>query len=397
MYIIRVYKDYETNRVVGMRVVNESTLDYGDFSIKDIRQMMIVDPKLIVNAELDKNRVPRLRNYNPEQKIKYYTQTFENNVTINHYCIIIGCSHGTLKFIADTYKDNIICGNGVTLGEIAAKLNEPDVYKLKIYNATIKKVDNQPFITVYDNRGKHPIQLLNQKYITDIFGENWEVSIEKVTQEGIAISSLENIAGEYEATIPDGVYYIGRFRGGVNVLNLPISVHKLGDGCFENIDDLLELNFGDGIRVIPEDCCRNSSIKKVTFSGYLEEICEGAFEDSCYLRGAIVTGAKIIGKRAFSSTSIGIVSLDGTEIIDIEAFAYNSRLYKLKLGEGLKEIRGGAFRYCQKLEEIYFPASLEKIGKLAFEGCKKLKVVHVRRGTLISKSAFPKNTKIIYY
>ena len=81
----------------------------------------------------------------------------------------------------------------------------------------------------------------------------------------------------------------------------------------------------------------------------------------------------------------------------IEAFAYNSRLYKLKLGEGLKEIRGGAFRYCQKLEEIYFPASLEKIGKLAFEGCKKLKVVHVRRGTLISKSAFPKNTKIIYY
>lgn len=397
MYAIRIYKNFNTKRTVVIRVVNENTLEYNDFSIQDIKEMLLIDPRIIANLELDSRNTPRLKNYNPEQKQKYYTQTFRHGMIINHYCIITGSNNGMLSFIADTNNENIIYGIGVTLGEIAAKLSETDIHKLKFYNASIKRINNKPFIIVYDNKGKHKVEIVNNIEIDSIFGRNWEVNINRVTQEGISIASIENIAGEVEAAIPNCVYEIGRFDGGVNILKLPASVHYLGEGCFEDIEDLLELKLGDGIRVIPKGCCRNTSLKKVELPRFLEEIDDEAFEDSYKLSGAIVTTAKRIGKRAFCGTSISMVSLDGTEIVDIEAFAYNSKLCKVKLYEGLKEIMGGAFRYCDKIEEINFPESLEKIHKLAFSDCSKLKVAYIHKGALVSKSAFPKSTKIVYY
>lgn len=397
MYAIRIYKNFNTKRTIGIRIVNENTLEYSDFSIQDIKKMLLIDPRSVANLEFDSRNTPRLKNYNPEQKQKYYRQTFERGRIINHYCIITGFSNGMLNIIADTYDENIIYCSGVTLGEIAAELSETDISKLKFYNASMKRINNKPFLIVYDNNGKHKVEIVNNIEINSPFGKNWEVQINRVTQEGISIASIENIAGEVEAAIPNCVSSIGRFDGGVNILKLPASVHYLGEGCFEDIEDLLELKLGDGIRVIPKGCCRNTSLKKVTLPRFLEEIDDEAFEDSHWLSSAIVTTAKRIGKRAFCGTSISMVSLDGTEIIDIEAFAYNSKLCKVKLYEGLKEIMGGAFRNCDKIKEIKFPESLEKIHKLAFSDCSKLKVAYIHKGTLVSKSAFPKSTKIVYY
>ena len=397
MYAIRIYKNFNTKRTVVIRVVNENTLEYNDFSIQDIKEMLLIDPIIIANLELDSRNTPRLKNYNPEQKQKYYTQTFRHGMIINHYCIITGSNNGMLNIIADTYDENIIYCSGVTLGEIAAELSETDIHKLKFYNASIKRINNKPFLIVYDNNGKHKVEIVNNIEINSPFRKNWKVQIKDITKEGLSIASIENIAGEVEAEIPNCVSEIGRFDGGVNILKLPASVHYLGEGCFEDIEDLLELKLGDGIRIIPKGCCRNTSLKKVTLPRFLEEIDDEAFEDSYKLSGAIVTTAKRIGKRAFCGTSISMVSLDGTEIVDIEAFAYNSKLCKVKLYEGLKEIMGGAFRNCDKIKEIKFPESLEKIHKLAFSDCSRLKVAYIHKGTLISKSAFSKSTKIVCY
>ena len=184
MYAIRIYKNFNTKRTVVIRVVNENTLEYNDFSIQDIKEMMLIDPRIIANLELDSRNTPRLKNYNPEQKQKYYTQTFRHGMIINHYCIITGSNNGMLNIIADTYDENIIYCSGVTLGEIAAELSETDIRKLKFYNASIKRINNKPFLIVYDNNGKHKVEIVNNIEINSPFGKNWKVHIYDITKLG---------------------------------------------------------------------------------------------------------------------------------------------------------------------------------------------------------------------
>ena len=397
MLAIRVYKDYETDTTTGFRLVDEQTLEYNDFSVADTKKIYKMNPRLITNLTLDNSGRLKLKNFNKEQKQKFYTQTYLKGTTINHYCIILGSYKGTLKFIADSPRKNIICGDKVTLGEIAARLGESDVYKLKLYNAVIRQVDGQPSVKVYDNNGEYLIPKIKITNANDIFGKGWRVEIDKVTQAGAYIKELEHTDGSYEESIPNGVCHIEKFYGGVNVLTLPKSMHSFGEYCMEDVDDIIELRMDEGIRVIPVGCCRNTSLQKVIISPTTETIEKEAFAECCDLQGPIVSNAIYVGKRAFYSTNIGIVSLDNIEVIDIEAFAYCRRLRKVKLGNNLREIRGGAFIGCTSLEEIVIPASVEKIGPKAFQMCKKLKKIKVSKTCKIHKSALPKNVVVQYY
>lgn len=396
MYAIRIYKEDNSDKIIGVRIVNEGNLEYKDISINDIKNMLLIQPGIIQNMELDKYNKPRLINYNPSQKQKYYSQSYKDNYTINHYCIITGYSGGVMTFIADTENDGVIGGIDVTLGEIASILSISDISSIKIFNASIKQVNDKYIIDIFNNVGYHRLSSLYDREVKDIFSPEWDAVVDSITQNGIIVKSISHNNGVYEATIPNGVYHIQRFKGNVNSLVLPLSVHTLGKGCFYDIDDLLEVKMSKSIKVIPENCFKYSSIKRVLMPGYEEEICERAFENCSGLR-SILTCAKIIGNNAFESSGLVSVRLTGAEYIGIEAFAYNSKLHKVKLYDGLKIISGGAFRNCRHLEEIIIPPSVEKIGKLAFGYCNKLKIAKVPNRTLVSKTAFSERTKIIYY
>lgn len=396
MYAIRIYKENNCDKIVGVRLVNEGNLEYKDIPINDIKNMLLTQPGIIQNMELDKYNKPRLINYNPSQKQKYYSQSYKDNYVINHYCVIIGYSGGVMTFIADTENDGVIGGIDVTLGEIANMLSIKDINSIKIFNASIKQVDNKYIIDIFNNVGCHRLSSLYDTEAKDIFGSEWDVIVDSIAQNGIIVKSILHNKGVYEAVIPNGVYHIQRFKGNVNSLTLPLSVRTLGKGCFYDIDDLLEIKMSKGIKIIPENCFKDSSIKKVLMPGYEEEISESAFENCSGLR-SISTCAKIIGNNAFESSGLMSVRLTGAEYIGVEAFAYNYKLHKVKLYDRLKTISGGAFRNCKHLEEIIIPASVEKIGKLAFGYCNKLKIARVHNGTLISKTAFPERTKILYY
>ncbi len=395
MYIVRVYKDYDTNKKLGAKIVDENTLMFKDVSWDELTYALKSHPNIIVNAEIDKYGRARLKNMNPKQKVKYYRQQYVDNLVIDQYCIITGSSLGEISFIADS-NDGIESGKNVNIGDIASILHVVDISKLKLYNAYIEIGNNDYEIFLYRENNYRKLPKLNITDIKNVIEPGWGYKIDSIGQDGIRLQSLERIDETGEATVPNGISHIGRFIGGVNHLILPISVKSLDEGCFEETDDLYKITLGMGIAYIPESCFENSSLRECRFSGYEEGIGESAFESSM-LQGSVVTSAIKIDKCAFSQTNISSVVTTRAQEIGVCAFEYCLKLTRLKFDDQLVVIKGGAFRGCARLTEVYLPKHVKYIGKHAFKDCSKLKVARVPLDCDIKEDAFPKKCQIIKY
>lgn len=395
MYVIRLYKDYNTNKNVGAKIADSSTLQFIEVSWEDLVQTVRKNPNAIKNMEIDKYGRVKLKDLNPNCKIKYYKQHYVDNLLINQYCIITGNSVGRLSFIADS-TDGVHCGNNVTVGEIAATLGIPEISKLKMYNAYIEVGTNDYIIYVFNGTNYRKLQSLIVSNVDNVLGPEWEYQVCSIGQDGIRLSYLDRVEEISEAAIPDGVSYIEEFLGGVNSLILPITLKGLGKGCFEEIDDLYKIDLGKGLSNIPERCFRDSSVREVRFSGLEEVIEESAFATSD-IRGSVVTGAYIIGKEAFSQTNITALVTVRAKEIGICAFEYCTSLARVRFDDNLLVIKGGAFRGCSKLEEVYLPPNVKQIGKHAFKDCSRLKLARVPVSCNIGEDAFTKRCQIIKY
>lgn len=395
MYVVRVYKDYNTKRNIGAKVVDEKTLEFTEVSWDGLTYAVQNDPNSIQNVGLDQYGKATLKNMNPSKKIKYYNQEYKSNVIINQYCIILGNNMGKMSFIADS-TIGIHYNESATLGEIATILGINDISKLKLFNAYVEKENNSYSVYLFKGDCYRKLPKLDNTSVEKILGHDWEYALDCVAQDGVRLKALRHREYVNSARVPDGVSHIERFMGRVKSLEIPMSVKSLGMGCFEEEGYLKEIKIGNGIQEIPYCCFADSSIKTVRFSGYEQRISDEAFKMS-ELSGALVTGAKSIGKYAFSCTHITSLNLPNIEEIDIYAFEYCSQLKKIKFGDSLKVIDAAAFRDCTKLEEVEFSASTLVIGKSAFKDCKKLKEVRVASTTNIEKDAFPSKCKIIRY
>ena len=54
MYVIRLYKDYNTNKNVGAKIADSSTLQFIEVSWEDLVQTVRKNPNAIKNMEIDK-------------------------------------------------------------------------------------------------------------------------------------------------------------------------------------------------------------------------------------------------------------------------------------------------------------------------------------------------------
>lgn len=399
MIVLRTYRGIDSKKIERVKMVDEATLKYEEYDTKIVKAVLKDLPNCIDNIELDKYGNIKLKNFNTAVKRKAYKQSYTKQHQVNHYCVITGYQHGLLSYIADTPDGHIASGCNVTLAEIALALNTK-VEELRFFNGYIEMEGNKPSIFVYRDNGYRKLQNITAPILreTDLqFGDDWDVEIDEVTQEGVRVRTLGNATGKHTETIPGSICYVGKFLGGVNNLTVPISVHTLGVGCFEGLGDLYTIKFERGVAIIPESCFEGSLIEDIRFSGSEVEIGDNAFNDCYKLRGVIATSAKKIGRRAFSSSGIPRVLMSNVEVIGVEAFSYCDRLYKVALGNKLRVIEGGAFRNCTHLKEVYIPPTVEKIGKLAFDGCKRLSKIHLPYGTDVREGAIPKYTKILYY
>lgn len=395
MYIVRLYKEYDTNKNVGVKIVDETTMQFREVDWDTLTKIVRQNPHSIYNAEIDAYGKVRLKNLNPKHRIRYYNQHYIDNLIINQYCIITKTTLGKMDFIADS-ANGIHCGQNVSVGDIAAILGVEDIGKLKLYNAYIEVTANDYDIYVFKGDNYRKLPKLGEIAIENSLGDKWEFEIHSSGQDGVRLEFIERIEPVHEAEIPNGISFIGQFLGGVNYLKLPISVKELGDGCFEELDDLLKIEIGRGIKVIPYCCFKDSSLQRIEFSGFEEEIGDFAFATSD-LNGAVVTSAFKIGREAFSQTDIKSLITTRAEEIGVCAFEYCSQLTRVKLDTKLKVIKGGAFRGCSKLEEIYIPQNVTHIGKHAFKDCNKLRLAKVPASCILGEDAFPKKCQIIRY
>lgn len=395
MYVVRIYRDINSSNIVGAKIVDENTLQSIELDWKIIEEAVINGNLRVENLEIGSNNRLKLKNLNPNKKIKYYNQILKDNLVINQYCIITSNYMGKMSFIAD-YNDSIITGNNVTVGEIAAQLNIPNIADLKLYNAYIESINDKIYVYVFTGNGYRKLQTINEKPKNINFGRDWKVEVETVDNTGAIVRYIRHRKGAGVAQLPLGISHIEKFGGYVNNLILPVSVKSLGRSAFTGLDDIETIQDKSGIQVIPDFCFYDSSLKSYKFSGNEIKIGESAFEETL-ITGFIGTSAKIIGQRAFSSTNITILSLHKAEVIGKRAFEYCRKLRKINLNDGLKVIEQEAFRVCTSLLEIDIPKTVTRIEKGAFVGCIKLKQVRLSKNTIVGSGAFPINCKITYY
>lgn len=399
MIAIRVYKNCETHKLLGYSIVNEETMEKTDVDNKFIKQLYKSGNNAISNLELSSNGM-RLCNMNPSIRRKWYKRTMDKDIIAEHYCVITAIKNGLISFIADKPDGSTINGNNVTLSDIAISLEIP-VEQLRFYNGYISKDEiDKTEINVFDIKtGKYKTILEKQvSSSNNLLGEEWKARILTTNTNGAHVISLQNIKGRQKASIPNIVYHLEKFKGGVNNLTIPLSMKSLGKKCFANLKDLYTVIIKDGIQEIPEGCFESSLIEKIEIPITVKTIQDEAFCNCKSLRGPVVLNASYIGRRAFFNTKISIANLNDTEVLGIESFANNRKLRTVKLHEGLKEIGPGAFRWCTSLEQIVIPGSVEKIGRKAFQSCTKLKKVQIKMGTnkKIAKDSFDNNVAIEY-
>ena len=92
-----------------------------------------------------------------------------------------------------------------------------------------------------------------------------------------------------------------------------------------------------------------------------------------------------IGQSAFKkcdNIALREIDLSRTKLTHIAhtTFQECSSLCKVKLPEGLQEIRTHSFYQCQELKDINFPSSITYIGAFAFNGCHLLEKVNLPDG-----------------
>lgn len=194
----------------------------------------------------------------------------------------------------------------------------------------------------------------------------------------ISESAFANCRDLTSVTIPNSVTSIGNsaFKNcdGLTTITIPNSVTSIGDDAFSGCSGLTSVKLGKKVTTIGRgafnDCSNLSSINTpnslVTIGGWA-------------LRGCAFTSITIPN----SVTSIGEA-----------AFANNSNLSTVILGEGITEIEESTFANCKSLSSIIIPDGVKSIGRHAFHDCGLTSIAIPNSVTSIGGYAFQNNSNL---
>lgn len=389
LLITRVYKDYDTNKITGVRLVNLVDLTTQDINLSIIKQMLRNIPDCILNARLNNGKL-QFRNLNKNSRIKYYESECINNVVIQHYCFVTMHKNGLFRFLADTPEADrlgVINYTG-TIGEMTDILRLESPNKLILFNGSITDTNNKLQLEYTDIFTHEHYDVRAKSYIhevTDIFGKEWDVKITDATSYGMSIGYMKHLGSTLkEYKMPEGILQLNRFNGGVGSLDL-LTVKSLGRACFANVKDIVEVRLNPHMIEIPADCFANSSIAKVVSWAY--EIGERAFYNCNKLGAIAMADTRIIRKEAFKDSSIQSFVSITLQKIETEAFMNCKNLVNLSI-RTVQVIETRAFMNCSKLPELLVLPMATKIEKDAFRNCKNLCTVIVPKSAVIEKGAF---------
>lgn len=407
MLAIRVYRNTGTKAAMGYSIVHEGSLDRREFNTAQIRELFKNGNHFVSNLELNNRGVLKLKNMNPAVRRRWYKRSMYKGVMIEHYIVITGFRQGLISYIADGVDGEVLGGVDVTLSDIASNLRVP-IDDLRFYNAYLSEDEiGKTIVNIYDGRVGGYKSIVEKEFnderieaVKETVGKDWTARICDVNMKGISVISISHTNGTPEATLPDVIYSMLKFRGGVNHLILKPALREIGEKCFFGLKDLYSVQLSDGLYEIPAYAFSESSIESVkSIYNIKGAIREGAFFKCYKLKGGVLVVAQEIEKRAFCTTSLTLAHIECAEELGVESFANNRKLKTLELENGLLRIMHGAFRWCSSLEEVKIPETVEYIGKKAFADCKKLKRVYLSKSNgyiKIENNAFGEDAEKIY-
>ena len=213
----------------------------------------------------------------------------------------------------------------------------------------------------------------------------------------------ETVAKDY--TVKEGTTAIagGAFKGlPITNLTLPDSLVGIGLSAFSECENLVSVDFGEGVRYIYANAFKGTSIEKIYLPDSIEYIGSEAFNGQAYsssytqdirLPDKVIeihyssfynksgqydeSGAFYVGKHLIHArikSNLEFVVKEGTITIANEAFrtAAGSQVTNVVLPDSLQYIGDYTFSDCKLLESINIPKNVTYIGKYAFSGCKSL-------------------------
>ena len=185
-------------------------------------------------------------------------------------------------------------------------------------------------------------------------------------------------------------------------LSLNNSSYELGNGAFENCDQLTKVSFAKGIKTIPYHLFYGcTGLKEITIPDTVTAIADGAFYGCKSLEKVKLSESLItIPKSAFQG-DISLKSIDIPEsitTIETNAFYFCTSLSSVTLHEGIQNIDGYAFSKTA-IKEIFIPSSLNNLsykdGNGAFEGCSNLTHATIADGMINLPERFFRNASAL--
>ena len=168
----------------------------------------------------------------------------------------------------------------------------------------------------------------------------------------------------------DDYYFIDQIDNVDSIKNIKFEgdITYIGNGFFMEFTGIEEVNLPEGLIRLGTNVFSNCfSLKKISFPSTLSEI------------PSIAYNTEYGGSNNLNDLTTVIIA-DGIEKIGNDAFREAPLLTNIELPDTLKEIENNAFDGCSSLKEITLPEGLEKIGDNVFNNCTSLTEIVLPEG-----------------
>lgn len=176
-------------------------------------------------------------------------------------------------------------------------------------------------------------------------------------------------------TLPAGIKTIDPYAfvgTSITAINLPEGIEYIGDCAFLETN-ISSLTIPSSLTSIGNSCFMNTDITSLRVPSTLKRVPSGAFGSTPISTLVIEEGVEVIEGGAFSGIYISELIIPDS-ITDLAPGSFSScqNLMTVKLGSGMKTLRGGVFSGCISLENFTLGENITTLERSLFYGCSSL-------------------------
>ncbi len=166
--------------------------------------------------------------------------------------------------------------------------------------------------------------------------------------------------------VEDGVLY--SYNGSSQSVTIPSDVYYIADSAFENNTDITTVNLNNTSVIGNKAFANCVSLKTVTGTGNISSCGAYAFFNTVF-QNSYEGKSLVLGSVLIYSTEPDDVIID-TSVVSIApyAFASNSGITYVRIGDNVASVGEGAFYNCTGLKDVIISKHVSYIGAFAFEG-----------------------------